>query len=266
MSPHAPRPSSSSDPALPAALVLAGTAQARAVLGLLAPEAQAGRLRLIASLAGATARPRPLPAETRSGGFGGAEGLAAWLAEQRIGAVLDATHPFAANISANACAACARLGLPRAVLTRPPWPGGAARFPDIGAALAALPKGARALAATGRGSAPALAVAAAQADRGLRLWLRVAEPGPVAGLPESVRVIVARPPHDEATERALLSANAITHLVARDSGGTDGAKLTVAATMGVQVLLVARPPAPEGETFDTPAAAAGWLRARLLAG
>ncbi|MBR28370.1 MAG: cobalt-precorrin-6A reductase [Rhodobacteraceae bacterium] len=253
----------------PSVLVLAGTAQARAALDLLAPEHEAGRLRVVASLAGATERPRPLPVETRSGGFGGAEGLAAWLEAERIGAVIDATHPFAARISANAAGACDRLGLPRAVLSRPPWPGGAPRFPDLAAALAALPRGARALAATGRGSAPALARALGgdgDAAPGLRLWLRVAEPGSVAGLPEDIRVIVARPPHAEADERDLLARHAITHLVARDSGGPDGAKFDVAAAMGVQVLLIARPPAPEGETFEDPAEAVAWARARLFPG
>ncbi len=138
----------------PAVLVLAGTAEARAVLQALVCDAQAGRLRPVASLAGRTRAPLPLPAETRTGGFGGPDGLARYLRAQGIAAVLDATHPFAARISANARIACEAADIPRLQLLRPGWDGPARRFPTLAEALEAVPTGARVLAATGRASAP----------------------------------------------------------------------------------------------------------------
>ncbi|MDF2233884.1 precorrin-6A/cobalt-precorrin-6A reductase [Albimonas sp. CAU 1670] len=239
----------------PALLVLAGSAEARAVLEALGGEAAAGRLRIVASLAGATRAPRALPVETRVGGFGGADGLAAFLEERRIGAVLDATHPFAARISANAAAACAAQGVARAQLRRPGWEGPARRFPDLASALAAAPAGARVLAATGRGSAPLLA------GRGdLSILVRVAEAGDeIAG----VETLVARPPHDAEAERALMRGRGITHLLARDSGGIDGAKFAVARELGVEILLAERPPAQPGPVLPDVQAALGWVRETL---
>jgi len=239
----------------PALLVLAGTAEARATLEALAPQAAAGRLRVVASLAGATRAPRPLPVETRTGGFGGAEGLAAFLRARGVAAVLDATHPFAVRISANAAAACAAAGVPRAQLRRPGWPGPARRFPDLAAALAAAPPGARVLAATGRASAPAL-----QGRADLTILLRVAEPGPaIPGL----ETLVSRPPHSAADDRALMRDRAITHLLARDSGGADGAKLAVARELGIEILLAERPPAEAGPVLRDPDEALAWIESTL---
>lgn len=241
----------------PRLLVLAGTAEARALLAALAPEAAAGRLRLAASLAGATRAPLALPGEAavRSGGFGGADGLADFLLREEMSAVIDATHPFAARISANAARACAQAGIPRLQLRRPGWSGPARRFPDLARALAAVPPGARVLAATGRGSASQLA---GRPD--LRVMLRVAESGP--DLP-GFEVVVARPPHSPEAERALLRARGVTHLLARDSGGVDGAKLEAARELGVAIHLAERPPPEPGPQAGTAAEALAWLRATL---
>ena len=99
-------------------LILGGTTEASALGAKLAERAD---IDAILSLAGRTANPRPSPLPTKTGGFGGAEGLARWLTEHRTDAVVDATHPFAAMMSRNAAAACFRLGLPLLGLRRPPW-------------------------------------------------------------------------------------------------------------------------------------------------
>ena len=130
-------------------LILAGTTEARALAEALGPLAG---LRVTASLAGVTSTHAPIAAETRTGGFGGADGLAAWLRDQHVAALVDATHPFAARIAANAAAACARTGTPRLKLLRPAWEpvGDWHDFPDLAAVAAALPAGARPLLTTGR--------------------------------------------------------------------------------------------------------------------
>jgi precorrin-6A/cobalt-precorrin-6A reductase len=227
------------------------------VLEALAPAHAAGRLRLVASLAGATRAPRPLPGAPRRGGFGGASGLADWLRANAAAAVIDATHPFAARISANARTACDRLALPRLQIMRPGWPGPARRFPDLAAAAAALPPGARALAATGRASAPDLA---GRPD--VALWLRVAEPGP---LPPGLIPLVARPPRDLPAERALFADLRPTHLLARDAGGPADAKLQAAREAGAQVWLAARPAPEPGPVAPDAAAALAWLESLRLA-
>ncbi|SFH68965.1 precorrin-6A/cobalt-precorrin-6A reductase [Albimonas pacifica] len=242
----------------PRLLVLAGTAEARAVLEALAPAVAESRLRVLASLAGATRAPRPLPVETRRGGFGGAEGLAAFLRARRIDAVLDATHPFAARISANAAAACAAVGAARAQLLRPGWDGPARRFPDLASALAAAPPGARVLAATGRASAPAL-----QGRGDLEILLRVAESGPPI---PGVETLVSRPPHAPEADRALMRGRAISHLLARDSGGADGAKLHVARELGIEILLAERPPAEPGAVLPGAPEALDWVLETLVLG
>lgn len=235
------------------ALLLAGTAEARALSHL----AAAAGLPLVTSLAGVTATPAAYAGRLRAGGFGGAEGLARWLRAEGICAVIDATHPFAVRMSRNAVAACAETDLPLLRLERASWAGegGAATtlFDGESAALAALPAGARALAALGRsgGELPPPAP-------GVRLWLRAIEdPGP---LPRGVTLIRGRAPDDMAEERARFAGLRLTHLVCRDSGGQAArAKLDAAAALGLRVHMVARPALPPAEIAATPAAALDWL-------
>lgn len=226
-------------------LLLAGTGAARRLAARLV---EAG-VRPLASLAGATTTPAAYPCETRVGGFGGAEGLADWIRAHGPLAVVDATHPYAVRISANAAAACAATGAPYLRLDRPPW----TRLPgerwiearDLEGAVAALPPGARAFAATGRSSAEAFA---ARPD----IWvaLRVVDP-PDAPYPGAGEYVVARPPFDEAAERALLHGLGITHLVVKNAGGAAArTKLEAAASLGLPIVVVARPPEPAGPAFD----------------
>jgi len=239
------------------ALLLAGTAEARALSHL---AARAG-LPLVTSLAGVTRKPAEYGGRLRSGGFGGAAGLAEWLRAEGVAAVVDATHPFAARMSGNAVAACAEAGVPLLRLERPSWTrdvrAATTLFDSEQAALAALPGGALALAALGRSGG-----ALAPPPPGVRLVLRAIEdPGP---LPGEVTLIRGRAPDDPAEERALFLRLGLTHLVCRDSGGAAGrAKLDAAADLGLAVHMIARPPLPRAECVETEAAALDWLAARV---
>lgn len=195
------------------------------------------------------------PLTIRTGGFGGAAGLAAWLGAEGIGAVIDATHPFAAQMQANAALACAAAGVPRLRLLRPEWPArpGWVGAANLAEAAAALPPGGRVLLTSGRDWAPF-------ADRtDCWFWLRSIEP---VALPGHIQPIVARPPFARPAELALMRQLAITHLVAKNAGG-DAARLDAAEEAGVTVLMVARPAPspvpPPGAVVTDPVEALAWL-------
>ena len=229
-------------------LLLAGTAEARALASALAgmPGVEA-----TASLAGATRAPAAYAVPVRSGGFGGAEGLAAWLREHRTAAVIDATHPFAARIATNAVRACAAAGVPRLKLLRPEWPARAGwrLVGSLAGAAEALPAGARVLLTSGRDWSPF----ASRTD--CRFWLRSIEP---VDLPRHIEPIIARPPFAPADELALMRRIGATHLVAKNAGG-DPARLDAADALGMAVVMVARPAPPAGPVVARPEEALAWL-------
>ncbi len=228
-------------------LLLGGTGDARR----LAIDLVAAGHMVTASLAGATAAPAPYPCPTRIGGFGGVAGLAAYLRHHRPDALIDATHPYAAQISRNACAAARDTGVPLLRLSRPVWtrqpPEVWTEVPDMAAAAAALPTGARAFLATGRQSLSAFLT---RTD----IWiaLRQVDP-PAAAFPGTGQYVLARPPFDEAAERALFTDLRITHLVAKNAGGEAArTKLTAAAALHIPITMVARPDgaAAEGHSAE----------------
>jgi precorrin-6A/cobalt-precorrin-6A reductase len=237
-------------------LVLAGTGEASALVAAL--HARKG-IEVVSSLAGRTRVPVPPPGRVRSGGFGGAGGLAAMLGEERIDAVVDATHPFAARITAHAAAASAAAGVPLVVLRRPGWTEGPGddwrRVPDLEAAAALLPGlGERVFLATGRGRLAPFAA--------LPLWflLRTVDP-PGPPLPARCHVVLARGPFALDGERALLREHRVDVVVTKDSGGTaTAAKLVAARERGLSVVVVDRPPLPAGVV---PVASVGEALARL---
>ncbi|ADZ72328.1 cobalt-precorrin-6A reductase [Polymorphum gilvum] len=245
-------------------LLLAGTAEAHALARRLA-QALPG-VRLTVSFAGAVSRLPDLGVPTRVGGFGGADGLADHLREHGVSLVIDATHPFAARMSRNAAAACAATGVALLRLERPPWHAVAGdawtEVDDLDAAAAALPSGARAFLAVGRRD---LACFAARAD----LWclVRMIEPPDPGTLPAPWTVLLARPSDDVAQEEALMRRHAITHVVAKNSGGARAyAKLAAARRLGLPVVLVRRPtlppalpPVPCVDTLDVAVAEARRL-------
>jgi precorrin-6A/cobalt-precorrin-6A reductase len=226
-------------------LILGGTTEARALAGRLAARAaDCPGLRVTLSLAGRTRAPAAQPAPTRSGGFGGPDGLARFLASEGVSALVDATHPFARRISRNAREAAARTGTPLLTLCRPPWtpePGDRwTLVPDMPAAAEALgaePK--RVFLAIGRQEAAAFRAAPRH-----HYVLRCIEPPEPGALP-GAEIVTARGPFSEADERALLRARAIDILVAKNSGGAAShPKLAAARALGLPVVLVDRPATP----------------------
>jgi precorrin-6A/cobalt-precorrin-6A reductase len=226
-------------------LLLGGTAEARALAAVLA--ARPG-VRVTTSLAGRVARPGALAGEVRVGGFGGAQGLAAWLRAHRVDALVDATHPFAASITANAARAAAATGVPAVVLRRPGWSPGpgdrwhpAASLPDAAALLPDL--GRRVFLTTGR-----LGLAAFAHLDALHFVVRSVD-APEPPMPPDTEVLLARGPFTVADEAKLLREHRIDVVVTKDSGGAaTAAKLTAAREGGLPVVVVRRPPLPEGVT------------------
>lgn len=244
----------------PRLLILGGTSEARELAAAL--EARGG-FDVSLSLAGRTRNPLALAAPTRSGGFGGADGLAAHLQAERIDILIDATHPFAAHISRNAVEAARRARVPLLALVRPEWqrrPGDrwsdAADIPEAVEKLGAAPR--RVLVTFGRNEVRALEKAPQHA-----YLVRSIDPvEPPLALP-CVRYIEARGPFAEADERALLLENRIDAVLSKNSGGgaTHG-KIAAARALGIEVIMVARPARPEVETVETVDAALGWLERR----
>ncbi|MFF5859480.1 cobalt-precorrin-6A reductase [Streptomyces sp. NPDC012751] len=245
-------------------LILGGTTEARRLAELL--HGTPG-LELTSSLAGRAADPRLPPGGTRIGGFGGAAGLAAWLREHGTGAVVDATHPFAGTIGHHALQAAAAVRVPLLVLRRPGWlPVEGDRWHEVGSleeAAAALPAlGRRVFLTTGR---MGLAAFAALDD----LWFLVRSvdaPGPPH--PARMEVLLDRGPFTLDGERELLRRHRVDVVVTKDSGGAATApKLAAAREAGLPVVLVRRPPAPEGVPVVPDAgSAARWVRERLARG
>lgn len=244
-----------------AVLILGGTGEARTLASALTgwPD-----LRVISSLAGRVTNPALPAGEVRTGGFGGPAGLADWLAREHIAAVIDATHPFAAGISASAVTACQQASVPLLRLERPGWQPGdgddwhPADSPEQAATL--LPGlGTRVFLTTGR---QGLAVFA-PLDH---LWFLIRCVDPPAGpMPPRRQVILARGPYDAAAERALLREHRIDVLVTKNSGGPlTAGKLAAARAERIPVVMISRPPpagAPEccGSAED----AGRWLSRRL---
>ncbi|SFN01538.1 precorrin-6A/cobalt-precorrin-6A reductase [Pseudonocardia ammonioxydans] len=233
-------------PTAPTVLVLGGTTEGRAAAAALSG---LPGVRVVSSLAGAVRSPRLPDGEVRVGGFGGAEGLAGYLRAEGVGAVLDATHPFASGMTANAARACATTGVRLVVLRRPGWTPGpgdrwhrVASVPGAAAALPALLPGpdGRVLLTTGRGGL------AGFADVDARFFVRLVDPPPPP-LPARHTLLLDRGPFDLAAERALFDRVAPHVLVTKDSGGEATApKLAVARERGLPVVVVDRPPLPPG--------------------
>ena len=219
-------------------LILGGTREARDLAGLLA--GQPG-LRVVSSLAGRVRDPALPAGEVRIGGFGGADGLADWLRDQRVDAVVDATHPFARTISANAAAACAATGVPLLGLAREPWTAGPGdrwhEVDSLSGAAALLPAlGRRVFLTTGRQGLAAFA----DLDR---LWflIRCVDP-PSGAMPAASMVLLARGPYARQAELGLMRHHAIDVLVTKNSGGSlTAGKLAAARDLGIPVVMVRRP-------------------------
>ncbi|MAB01152.1 MAG: cobalt-precorrin-6A reductase [Stappia sp.] len=237
-------------------LVLGGTGDARALAARLVTDT---RFSASVSLAGAVERPDAYPLPVRSGGFGGVEGLSGWIRDNAVGALVDATHPFATGISRNAAEAARATATPLVRLERPAWRAGPAdrwqEVDDLDEAVAALPPGARPFLAIGRKE---IARFASRSD--LDCLMRMIDPpGEEERLPRG-RLVLARPVRDADAEVALLSEHGATHVVAKNSGGPWGeAKLIAARRLGLPVILLRRPPALEVHSVPDVDGVLDWL-------
>jgi precorrin-6A/cobalt-precorrin-6A reductase len=222
-------------------LLLGGTAEGRALAARLDPQVD-----LISSLAGRVPDPALPAGEVRIGGFGGVDGLRRWLQEERIDAVIDATHPFAATMTAHAAQVCRELTLPHVVLARLPWdPGGAIVVAsDTEAAEDVAEQGfSRVFLTTGRSGVKAFA------DSDAWFLIRAVTKPDSASLPRHHELVLSRGPYRYDDEVALLAEHRIDALVTKNSGGDmTRPKLDAAAALDIPVVMVQRPPIPDGVT------------------
>ncbi|MBR1126811.1 cobalt-precorrin-6A reductase [Bradyrhizobium iriomotense] len=237
------------------ALILGGTADA----SLLAAEIARARMDAVYSYGGRTRAPADQPLPTRIGGFGGVSGLADYIRREGITHVIDATHPFAAEMSRNAVQACAETGTSLIALERAPW----AKAPgdnwievaDVNAAVAALPEApANVFLAIGRQHIAPFAARPQHA-----YTLRFVDP-PEAPLPFSADVIVSRGPFTLQGELEMMRTRGIAWIVARNSGG-DGAraKIDAARALGLPVIMISQPKLPERPRVESVTEVMQWL-------
>ncbi|MEM7496619.1 MAG: cobalt-precorrin-6A reductase [Pseudomonadota bacterium] len=234
---------------MPKLLILGGTAEASLLAKAVAQRGWPATL----SYAGRTAVPKPQPIPVRIGGFGGAKGLKTYLEREEITHLVDATHPFAAQMSWNAAEAAAAAGVPLAALVRPPWTPSAEddwrEAADMSCAVAALhgpPR--RIFLAIGRQEVAAFA----EAPQHHYLLRYVNEPSSPPPLPRHT-LLVARGPFDAESDTALLRAHRIDMIVAKNAGGTGArAKLEAARILRLPAIMIARPPAPKRPSFEDP--------------
>jgi precorrin-6A/cobalt-precorrin-6A reductase len=242
---------------MPRILILGGTTEARGLAERLAVRPD---LDITLSLAGRTIAPVALPVPVRSGGFGGAAGLADYLLREQVDALIDATHPYASVISANAATAARSAGVPLVALRRPPWRqiDGDRWMPvsNVTAAVAALggsPR--RVFVALGRNE-----LAPFRAAPQHYYLIRSVDPVEPSLLLPQADYITGRGPFSEADDRALLKAHRIEVIVAKNSGGaaTYG-KIAAARALGLEVIILRRPALPDVPAVATIDDALAWL-------
>ncbi len=237
-------------------LLLAGTTEGRHIAAAMAEKGIAGH----ASIAGVTEDPAPLALPTRIGGFGGAEGFEAFLLDQGIRAVVDATHPYAALITGRTAKLCAARGTPYLHVLRDPWTEQDGddwlHVGNVDEAVEAIPQGACVFLATGRQTLAEFA-----GLEGRRVICRVIDP-PREPFPfDGGEYLIGRPSRHAEDEAALFSALGVDVVVTKNSGGPGRGKLDAARSLGMAVVMIARPPMPEAERVATPEEALDWIRA-----
>lgn len=240
----------------PTLLILGGTTEASALAHALSD----GGYGATFSYAGRVARPKAQPLLTRVGGFGGVDGLVRYLHAHHITHVVDATHPFAAQMSRNAVAACRAAGVRLIALTRPEWKAVRgdrwSHVPDMAAAVAALDRGpCRVMLAIGKLQLAGFAVHQ-QHHYLLRLIEEPAEPLPFT----NCDVVVAQGPFEYGDDLALLKAHKIDLLVSKNAGGTAArAKIDVARELSIEVIMIDRPEVPDRAEVGSVAAVLDWI-------
>ncbi|MGH8986074.1 MAG: cobalt-precorrin-6A reductase [Acidimicrobiia bacterium] len=238
-------------------LILGGSAEASALARHLAPREEHD---VTVSFAGRTRERVPTPGAVRVGGFGGIEGLASYLESEHVDVLLDATHPFAARMPHHAAAACRATGVPRLRVCRPPWAQAEGdrwlEVADLEAAAARLRDldARRVFLTTGRQE---LAPFAHVRDA----WFLVRAIESPATMPlANASVVLGRGPFEEASELALMTEYGIDVLVTKNSGGRSSeAKLHAARRLQLPVVMIDRPPPPDGPRATTVEEAVSWL-------
>jgi precorrin-6A/cobalt-precorrin-6A reductase len=238
-------------------LILGGSSEASGLAKALAADT---RFEALLSLAGRTSAPRSQPIPVRTGGFGGAEGLAHFLRDENIDLLIDATHPFAARMSCNAIAAAAETGVPFIAVERPPWMRGEddlwVEVPDVPCAVAAL------------GPAPRIVFSAIGS-----LLLRDFEAAPQhryvvrlidrpARLPDLPRLtlIQAQGPFTAAGDAGIFREHGVDVVIAKNSGGgATVSKIEAARMLHLPVMMVSRPSIPARPRAATVEDALTWL-------
>ncbi|MEL7262724.1 MAG: cobalt-precorrin-6A reductase [Pseudomonadota bacterium] len=240
----------------PTLLILAGTTEATQLANAVAARGVRG----VVSFAGRVERPKRQPLPQRVGGFGGVAGLVAYLRAEGITHVIDATHPFAAQMSRNAVAACAEAAVPLLALTRAPWVAQRGdqwtQVPDIAGAVGVLDRpAARVMLAVGR-----MHLAEFAPNPQHFYLLRLVDP-PSAPPPfPDHHVLVSRGPFTEADDRALMEAHGIDLVVSKNSGGTGAyAKIAAARALDLPVIMIDRPALPARREAHTVDAALDWI-------
>jgi len=242
---------------LPKILILGGTTEARMLgEGL----AKSDGLDVTLSLAGRTAAPVPHAVPIRVGGFGGAAGLADFLVKERVDVLIDATHPYATVISENAGAAARQTGVRFMTLRRPPWSKVAGdRWTEVSDTVDAVralgPGPRRVFVALGRNELSPLPAA----PQHFYLIRSVDPVDPPLLLPHTAYV-TARGPFSEADDRALMTAHKIEVVIAKNSGGSAAyGKIAAARALGIEVIVLRRPPPPQAPAVETVDDAIAWL-------
>ena len=236
-------------------LLLGGTSEARALAARLHPDVD-----VISSLAGRVPDPALPVGEVRIGGFGGVDGMRRWLSEAAVDAVVDATHPYAATITAHAAAVCGDLCLPHLVLSRPAWDPGDAIVVGSDAEAAktvAADRYSRVFLTTGRSGTTAFT------DVDAWFLIRAVTAPDAETLPRRHHLVLSRGPYHYDDELVLLREYHIDALVTKNSGGAmTRPKLDAAAALGVAVVMVNRPPLPpNAATVASVDDAVDWVRA-----
>ena len=239
-------------------LILGGTEEARVLAALLVERDIA---RPVTSLAGATSRPKPIAGNVRVGPFGGVAALADHIRGAGYAAVIDATHPFATRMSANAVEACAEANVPRLVLSRLPWSPrpddrwiGAADEGDAVQQVRSLVLDPDSTVFLALGAKRIDAFSKLPGHRKLLRAIDLTEP-PFPGC----RVVNGRGPFTTEAEIALFQSEEVAALVCRNSGGSGTAKLGAARKLNLPVVMIARPPTAPGASVTTVADAIAWI-------
>lgn len=215
-------------------LILGGTKEAAE----LAQELQDAGHSPVTSLAGRTKEPKQVVGDMRIGGFGGVEKMASWIKENDIAKVIDATHPFAEQISINAVAACKLANVPLEVRRRGPW----TKHPDdiwievdnLDEAAQRIPQNAQVLLALGSQHLKSF-----RARKDVRYLVRMVDPPQSPLQLHQVEIINTLPAKDWRSEAELLKNHAVTHIVCRNSGGTGAyAKIEAARRLAIPVIIV----------------------------